>query len=559
MVSWPAVASIVAGLANLYLFRYLWRSRDAPGARWFSAVIGVQVFWGVVYGAALLVFDPTLRLALEVATWLAPIWIGVPYLAFALAYTGRRHLLSTVWFRLVVGFALVSTALVVTNPLHGLAWSGFALDPVFGAATVSYAHQPWVYVQYFATFAMTSTAVLVLLDTVASYGPLYRAQSVAVALTPVPPAAAFTLWTFQLGPFWQLNLTAIMFLPHVGLDLYALFRRDMFELSPATRRVAERAAIDDLGNPVVVVDEAGRVVTLNDAAERVLGTGKRSAFTEALSDLLAGESVDLTAEEQRVVVRVDGRPRTFDVTPSPLTDGAGGLVGYTVVFYDLTEELRREQRLDVLNRVLRHNLRNDMGVVRAYAAAAAGEVTDVDGVDSEEVTRLLATVEEKADALLDLGEKARAVERVLSTEPRPETVDVGDLLSGVVDEVTEAYPTATLTLDCPDEVTVSADPASLRGACRNLVENAAEHGGEEPTVAVRVETDGASVEVSVEDDGPGIPEHELATLDAGEETPLQHGSGLGLWSANWLADRAGATLSFETGDGGTLATLTVPR
>ena len=37
------------------------------------------------------------------------------------------------------------------------------------------------------------------------------------------------------------------------------------------------------------------------------------------------------------------------------------------------------------------------------------------------------------------------------------------------------------------------------------------------------------LDVAVRDDGPGIPEHEQAVLLEGEETPLSHGSGLGLW------------------------------
>lgn len=553
MLSWPALGSIGAGLANLYLLRYLWRYRDAPGVRWFQAVIGVQVYWGVVYGVALLTFDPEVRLVLEVATWLAPVWIGVFYVAFALAYTGRGHLLAHPWFKLVVAFGVVSSALVLTNPLHGLVWSGFALDPVFGAATVTYAHHLWVYVQYFVTFALASTGVFVLLETVASYGPEYRAQSAAVALTPVPPALAYTLWTFQVGPFWQLNLTAIMFLPHVALDLYALFRRDMFEFHPATRRAGERAAIDDLGNPVVIVDESGRVVTLNVAAAELFDVDKRSAFARPLGELVDGEVVDLTAGEQQVRIRVGGRRLTFSVTPSPLTDGAGGLVGYTVVCYDLTDELRREQRLDVLNRVLRHNLRNDMGIVGSYAVAAAEEAED------EEVARLLATVERKADGLVDLGEKARRAERILSRESSPRAVDLGATLAEVVEAVAEAYPAASLSVECPEGASVTADPEALRVACDNLIENAAEHGGEAPSVAVTVEQSATGTSICVADDGPGIPDLELDTLAAGTETPLQHGSGLGLWVATWLVDRVGGALDFETDEGGTRVTLSIPR
>ena len=552
MLSWPAAGSVGAGLANLYLLWYLWRSRDAPGARWFLAVVGVQVYWGVVYGVALATFDPGLRLALEAATWLAPTWIGVFYVAFALAYTGRGHLLEHPWFKALVGFEVAMSALVLTNPLHGLVWGDFAVDPVFGAATVTYTHGVWVYLQYFTTFALASTGVFVLLDTVASYGPDYRAQSVAVALTPLPPALAFTAWVFQVGPFWQLNLTAIMFLPHVALDLYALFRRDMFEFHPATRRAGERAAVDDLGNPVVIVDESGRVVTLNGAAADCFDVDAREAFTRPIEGLLDGQFVDFDAGEQQVDVRTDGRRRTFTLTPSPLTDGAGNLVGHTVVLYDLTEELRREQRLDVLNRVLRHNLRNDVGIVRSYAVEAS------DRTDDEEVSRLLDVVDRKADGLVDLGEKARRVERILAREPAPREVDLRGALGEVVESVGEAYPEATISLSCPEGSTVTAEPETLRVACENLIENAAEHGGEAPVVEVRVERTGPETRIEVVDDGPGIPDLELDTLDAGEETPLQHGQGLGLWIAHWLSDRAGAELAFETDETGTRASLTFP-
>jgi signal transduction histidine kinase len=61
----------------------------------------------------------------------------------------------------------------------------------------------------------------------------------------------------------------------------------------------------------------------------------------------------------------------------------------------------------------------------------------------------------------------------------------------------------------------------------------------------------------VRDDGPGLPEHERAVLDAETETALEHGSGLGLWLARWGTARLGGELTVET-DGGTTATVALP-
>jgi signal transduction histidine kinase len=54
--------------------------------------------------------------------------------------------------------------------------------------------------------------------------------------------------------------------------------------------------------------------------------------------------------------------------------------------------------------------------------------------------------------------------------------------------------------------------------------------------------------VSVADDGPGIPDHERAVLTDGEETALEHGSGLGLWLVHWVVERSGGRLSFAEND-----------
>jgi signal transduction histidine kinase len=542
-------AALGATVGTVGLIRYLRRYRDKPGADWFLASLACQALWTGCYGLALFVPTPGVRWALEVAMLGLLAGLSLFFLAFALEYTGRGQVRGRT-SRLALASSPVATALVcVTNPLHHLFWRDYGIDPVAGLATVEYAFEPLGILVGSVAVVLPLVGSLLLFDTVLSYGPLYRREAVAVGLSTLPPAVGFALWLYGIGPYPQVNFAAVAFLPHVVLDVYAFVGNDMFEFHPATRREGERAAIDDLGSPVVVVDERARVVTLNGAAEDVLGVEKGIALTEPLGSFL-DDSVDPTAETQRVSVDTGGLRRTFSVTSTPL-DAGGDHLGYTLVWQDVTDELRREQRLEVLNRVLRHNLRNDMGVVRGFVTSAG------DRVDDDRVAGMLDTAVDTADDLLSLGATAREIERVLEDDPQPASVDLGAVLSDVVAEARADAPGATIELDTP-ATTVTTDRTAVRAVCAELVDNAVTHGGATPTVAVTTAVEGDRAVVRVTDDGPGIPETELAVIEAGEETKLDHGSGLGLWLVRWGAERLRAEVEFETDGDGTTVTLAIP-
>jgi signal transduction histidine kinase len=546
---WPAAASLLAAAGTVLLIRYLWQYRGKPGADWFLASLSFQTTWSVAYGVGLLTFAEPVRWALEVLSWTGMAGTGVYFLAFALAYTGRGHIVER-GRQVFLAFPVVIGLIGATNPVHQLVWVDFTLVPVAGMAGATYDMRLWAVVAATAGVSTISVGSVLLFDTVVSYGPLYRREAIAVGLSTIPPVVAVLLWLYGLGPVPEVNFATVMFLPHVALDAYAFAGSDMFEFHPATRRAGERAAIDDLGAPVVIVDEQERVVTLNTAAEEAFDVRKEGALTRPLAAVLGEGSVDPTAEEDTLRLQRGGRRQIFGVTSTPLSDADATHVGYTVVFQDVTAERRREQRLDVLNRVLRHNLRNDMTVVQGFTEAAAGRI------DDPETRSMLDRATSKTTELVALGEKARTVERVLDSDPRSERVVVADLLATVRDEHVDEAETETVTVDAPD-TEVLADPAVLQVVVGALLENALEHAGDAPTVTLSAERRDGVVAVVVADDGPGLPDHERDVLSSGAESALQHGSGLGLWLANWGATTLGGDLTFETSDG-TRATVAIP-
>ena len=550
-IPWLALASIASGVVSLGFMRYLWPYRNRLGGRFFIATIGCEALWALSYGGALFVFDPALRYAFEVPIWLAINFIGVFFLAFALEYTGRSGLLRSKAMGAVVGLQILHTLVVVTNPIHGIAWTDYRIDPVFGLATVTYAHQPWLFVNAAGFVLMIGVASFLLADTVFSYGRLYRTQAAAIAVSPIFPGLPFLLWLAKVGATPPLNLTPLLFPVHLAFDMYAFFSRDMFEMVPAARRIADRAAIDNLGTAVVIVDTGERIIERNDEAARVLGLPAGTALGGQLSEY--APDVNPTESGGTVTRTVDGQERTYAVTTAPLEAAGGTSVGNSIVFQDITVERRREQRLAVLNRVLRHNLRNDLNVVQGYLDIATDRVDDAD------LRGMLETATRKTAGVIELGEKARSIENAMGDgADGTASVAVRPLLRDIRDDL-RAGADAEVRIEAPGELSVRTDPSVLAVVLENLVENAVEHTDTDaPVVTVRVGTDEAGVTIEVEDDGPGVPDHELDVLDATEETALEHGSGLGLWIVKWGVASLGGTVAFDVSDAGTVARVTLP-
>jgi signal transduction histidine kinase len=245
------------------------------------------------------------------------------------------------------------------------------------------------------------------------------------------------------------------------------------------------------------------------------------------------------------------------------TGGAAG--GALVGVYDerasrVAANLRRErrragllnQRLRVLNRVLRHDLRNDMNVVQGYASLLEAD-------DDLEVAARAETIRRTAEELTSLGERARHLERLLGDETAEERTDLAAVVERRLDAFEREYPHAQVRVDVPDRAPVG--PVPLVGVVVDvLVENAVVHNDrDEPMVSVDVRTGEDRVVLRVADDGPGIPESERAVFESGTETPLRHSEGLGLWVVEWAVDEAGGRLALRDRSVGTVVVVALPR
>ncbi|WP_302080723.1 MEDS domain-containing protein [Salinibaculum rarum] len=215
--------------------------------------------------------------------------------------------------------------------------------------------------------------------------------------------------------------------------------------------------------------------------------------------------------------------------------------------YSLTSARRdineREQRLGIVNRVLRHNIRNDLNIVKGTL-----ELLDETESLSAESHQQLATAIEHAESVVEMAEKARYIQQMTGdTAVEPQNLDPP--IKTAVEEVIGEYPTADVQFSGANGVTVLADE-NLNIAVREAIENGIVHQDtDSPTVVVSVSTpreDKAQIEIRNQG---AIPEAERYTLDKGEETPLEHSSGLGLWLIKWIVENAHGSIEFPDSNG----------
>jgi signal transduction histidine kinase len=183
-----------------------------------------------------------------------------------------------------------------------------------------------------------------------------------------------------------------------------------------------------------------------------------------------------------------------------------------------------------------------MTVISGYAEMLESEL-DGDQAAKAEI------IDSTANRLLDLSESAQLIEenRELSADLEP--TDIVPVVEHLVTQLETQYPEASVSVEMPETAVAKTLPR-IEIALWELVDNAAKHGGEEPSIDVGVTVDPTVVRVRIEDDGPGIPEIERSVLTSGEETQLVHGRGLGLWLVRWITTNLDGdvdTIETETG------------
>lgn len=321
-----------------------------------------------------------------------------------------------------------------------------------------------------------------------------------------------------------------------------------------------QATVDNADHVILITDADGYIDYVNHQYRHVTGQSRHDIIGTHLTEetvtigegdvaeaiwesLTSGDSI--TAELTRY--GSEGAQHVLQQTFVPITDTDETHIGYAAIGEDVTERQERTRQISIFDRVLRHNLRNELNIIAANA-----EQIRVSG--DESVIANVDTILDVAQGLQETAEKGREVIKLLSERKNQQRVDLTDVVTEHAEAVREIDESADISVAMPEGSTVYAIEDISR-AVSELIGNAVEHNDrDQPTVEVCADTSENWVHLHVRDDGPTIPamERDILTGDI-DMTSTSHGSGLGLWLVYWIVHRSNGKLSYSQNEHGVIS------
>jgi two-component system nitrogen regulation sensor histidine kinase GlnL len=342
---------------------------------------------------------------------------------------------------------------------------------------------------------------------------------------------------------------------------------------------SRHSIVSQLTTGVITVDAADHILTINPAAEDLLGVSYRSAIGQSLAKLVPGFD-PLTTLIQRVRARQqsfgmtlhvlgpqrDGRELELTVRVSPAESSEPGILLVELVDITQRNHLDRESELvnqhGVSRRMLRqlaHEIRNPLSGLRGAAQLLEREL------NSEQLSEFTQVIISEADRLAEL------VNALLGPGGAPEFA-VGNMhavLEHVLKIVASGATEIELVRDYdPSLPEVLMDQNQLTQAFLNLVQNAVQVTEGRGKIIVRTRVRGNVLLnqkiqrmvacIEIEDDGPGVPNDIAETIFYPLVTGRVNGTGLGLPLAQDLVNRHNGLIEYESVPGLTVFSVLLP-
>ncbi|MDQ7005765.1 MAG: ATP-binding protein [Acidobacteriota bacterium] len=345
-----------------------------------------------------------------------------------------------------------------------------------------------------------------------------------------------------------------------------------------------RGVVEGMRCGIVTVDQEGCVLTVNELAREILELDEPVAQGRPVRDALARhprlaevliDALEMSQLPNRAEMEIRSREddgRTIGFTISPIV-AEGRQLGVALFFKDLTQVERQEEqdrlrdRLAALGQMaasLAHEIRNPLASIEVMATLLRRKLARCGAGDDA-----LASVEKIAAEVARLNQTVtRGLEFARPIAPEMQRRSLAAALDEALAEARARFPDSQVIVERrydPQAPDVEHDPALMRQVFTNILVNAYQAVGEEGKIEVdirpvaRPQRQPGAVDVTIRDDGPGIPPEVRDKIFYPFVTTKEGGSGIGLAMARKIVECHHGMIDVSVGEqGGTAFTLRLP-
>jgi two-component system sensor histidine kinase PilS (NtrC family) len=375
-----------------------------------------------------------------------------------------------------------------------------------------------------------------------------------------------------------INMAAFNLTGALGIVLTQRLRRTELRLSEAEvdlKRMEEvhRNVAKSLRSGLITVDDKGGITSVNHAAAEILGIDlprrygiQLAKVWQAGARIMADREISRRGDRQEIIhVMANGQQKFLGISPFPLADDDGDLLGYGMIFQDITEIKAKEERMQRTDRLaalgemaagLAHEIRNPLASI-----SGAAQFLEEARLVSNEGERLLQIITRESRRLNDLTKTF-----LLYAKPegrRSEKISLRTEMEYVLSLLRQRkkFPQATVETHIPKDLELQVDPDQFRQTVLNLLLNAYQalppEGGK---IVLRAEEEEGRVILSISDNGSGIREEDLGKIFNPFFTTRHDGTGLGLAIVHRLVNAWGGDITVQSQKNtGTTFTLRLPK
>lgn len=409
----------LAGLlsASVALFAW-WRRHTAHGLSAFVAMTLAVAIWSLGYTAEIAATDLASKIFWAKLEYPGIVVAPVAWLLFAARYTGRDKWLGRRVVAGLFGVPVITLLLVITNETHGFIWPTTRLDASGPFLALALSHGGWFWVHTVYSYMALLAGSLLLIMALARSPGAYRGQATLLLLGALTPWFGNALYLAGLNPVPQFDLTPLAFAVTGLLMALGLFRFQLLDLAP----IAREAVIESMPDPMIVIDQANRIVDLNPAAEQIIGQSAAAVIGQSADRALAAWPAlvecfqSVTEGHFEITLGAGADMRYYDLRLAPLTARRGFITGRLVVAHDITERKHAEAALRAFSADLEQRVADRTAELQqAQEALLASQKFAIVGTLASEVvhdvSNPLNTIIAASETLEALAEENSALSR----------------------------------------------------------------------------------------------------------------------------------------------------